>query len=336
MSLALERLPEPILVVGGYGYGNVGDEAILAGLLAQLESRRLTVVSRDPHETTRLHGVPSIPISAAVGALRSHRSIVIGGGGLFGRDMGMTGRLLPAFALMALALARPVVIEGIDVDGELSRSGRILVPALMRRAWAVTVRDRASVAVLDRMGVRANLAPDLSERMPHASPLAGRALLHAAGVDLERPTVGLALTAVDTSLTDAVVDAAVAAMDEMPEAEFCFIPMSRHPTVAAHNDHVLAERIRARSSRLTILDTTVHPAQVLSAFGHLAAVVAMRYHAMLFAERAGTPLVPVVYAEKNARWLDERGLEPVAAEPRAIGAAVREAVERMRVPLEAA
>src|SRR4029079_4610293 len=110
--------------------------------------------------------------------------------------------------------------------------------------------------------------------------------------------------------------------------------MSVQSTVVAHNDHLLAERIRARSSRLTILDTTVHPAQVLSAFAHLAAVVAMRYDAMLFAERAGTPLVPVVYAEKNARWLDERGLEPVAAEPRALGAAAGEALAGMRVPRE--
>jgi len=336
MSLAIEQLPEPIVVVGGYGYGNVGDEAILAGLLAQLASRRLSVVSRDPHETTRLHGVASMPISAAVGALRSHRSIVIGGGGLFGRDMGMTGRLLPGFGLAALALARPVVIEGVDVDADLSPSGRFLVPPLMRRAWTVTVRDRASLAVLDRMGVRANLAPDLSERMPHASPLAGRALLHAAGVDLERPIVGLALTAVNPSLTDAVVDAAVAAMDAMPEAEFCFIPMSRHPTVPAHDDRLLAKRIRERSARLAILDTSVHPAQVLSAFGHLAAVVGMRYHAMLFAERAGVPLVPVVYAEKNTRWLDERGLKPVAPEPRAIGDAVRAAFGGARVPVEAA
>jgi polysaccharide pyruvyl transferase WcaK-like protein len=53
---------------------------------------------------------------------------------------------------------------------------------------------------------------------------------------------------------------------------------------------------------------------VLSAFEQLSAVISMRYHGMLFAERVGVPLVPLVYAEKNVRWLDERGLRAVPAE----------------------
>ena len=60
MSLAFDRLADPVLVVGAYGYGNVGDEAVLAGLLAKLGDRSVTVVSRDPESTTRLHGVPSV------------------------------------------------------------------------------------------------------------------------------------------------------------------------------------------------------------------------------------------------------------------------------------
>ena len=48
-------------MVGAYGYRNVGDEAILAGLLTTLGGRRVTVVSRSPAETSALHGVPAIP-----------------------------------------------------------------------------------------------------------------------------------------------------------------------------------------------------------------------------------------------------------------------------------
>ena len=62
--------------------------------------------------------------------------------------MGLVGRLLPAFGLVAHALGRPLVVDGVDVDAELSPGGRLLVPTLMRRARSVTVRDRASIATL--------------------------------------------------------------------------------------------------------------------------------------------------------------------------------------------
>ena len=95
----LAHLADPILVLGGYGYRNAGDEAILASILRSLDGRRVTVLSRTPAETTAMHGVRSLPVTAAARALASHRTVLIGGGGLFGRDMGSLGRLLPAYGL---------------------------------------------------------------------------------------------------------------------------------------------------------------------------------------------------------------------------------------------
>jgi polysaccharide pyruvyl transferase WcaK-like protein len=328
MSAAIERLPEPILVVGAYGYGNVGDESILAGLLARIGGRPVTVVSRDPASTAALHGVTSVGIRGAGPALRRHRSVIIGGGGLFGRDMGAVGRLLPAFGLGAVALGRSVLVEGVDVDAALSPSARLLVPRLMRRVAHVTVRDRRSVALLRAWGVRADLAPDLSAWMPTAPPPAGRALLRGAGVDTRWPVVGLALTGVHDAVADAALATMAGAMDELPEVQFCFLPMSRHPRVPSHDDLAFGRRLAALRPRLAVVEEAAHPAVVLSAFSQLSAVVAMRYHAMLFAERAGVPLVPVVYAEKNLRWLEERGLAPLSPSLAPVVAALRNALAR--------
>lgn len=326
MTLAIDRLPDPILVVGGYGYGNVGDEAILAGLLARIGERPVTVVSRDPAATRALHGVAAVGIGEAVGALRRHRSVIVGGGGLFGRDMGRIGRLLPAFGLAAIMLGRQVLVEGVDLDAELSPSARLLVPAFLRRARHVSVRDRASVALLRRRGVRADLAPDLSAWMPMAPVAEGRALLQGAGIDTRRPVIGLALTGIRPDLADAILAAAVDAVDALPDAQFCVLPMSRHPRVPAHDDLVLGRRLAAARSRVALVTAAAHPAVMLAAFAHLSAVVAMRYHAMLFAERTRVPLVPIPYAEKNRRWLSERGLSAVPADAGPLVAALRQAL----------
>ena len=322
MSLPLARLPDPILVVGGYGYRNIGDEAMLAGLLARLGRHSVSVVSRDPADTQQLHAVPALSLREAVPALRAHASLLIGGGGLFGRDMGRIGRLLPAFGLAAVALGRAVAIEGVDLDERLAPSARLLVPPLMRRAARVTVRDRRSAAILRAWGVGGNLAPDVSSWMPAAAPEAGREVLRAAGADLRRPIVGLALSGVRPATADAAADAALAAMDALPDVQFCFLPMSRHPFVPSHDDRNLARRLRARRPRLMVADGELHPATMLAAIGQFSAVVGMRYHAMLFARRMHVPLVPVVYAEKNLRWLHEQGLAPVEARATPLTAAL--------------
>jgi polysaccharide pyruvyl transferase WcaK-like protein len=328
MSVAFERLAEPILVVGAYGYGNVGDEAILAGLLARLAERRVTVVSRDPEGTRRQHGVEAVGILEAASALRRHASLVIGGGGLFGRDMGAIGRFLPAFGLAASALGRPVHVEGIDLDTRLAPSARLLVPPLMRRAAHVSVRDGQSAEVLRGWGVAADQEPDLSAGMEAAPVKEGRALLRSAGIETRRPVVGLALTGVVSALADQAVEAITEAIDALPEVQFALIPMSRHPRVAGHDDLVLARRLRRIRPRLMVVEELAHPSVVLAAFSQLTAVVAMRYHAMLFAERAHVPLVPLSYAEKTARWLEQRGLEPIPARAPDVIRGLRDAVVR--------
>ena len=326
MTRTIDELPGRVLLVGAYGYRNVGDEAILAGLLAKLRGRELTVVSRDPAATTRLHGVPAIALAAAGPALLRHRSVVIGGGGLFGRDMGSIGRLLPLFGLGAQALGRHVVVDGVDIDADLSATARRLVPRLLRGVTTLTVRDRDSVAILEGWGVRATLGPDLSDWMPMPAAEDGRQLLREAGIDPRFPVVGVALAGVRPHLADAALAAVAKAMVALPDAQFCFIPMSRHPHVAAHDDLRLARRLREARPRLAIVEGDHHPAVVLSAFGQLSAVISMRYHGMLFADRVGVPLVPLVYAEKNVRWLDEHGLAAVPPEPEAVTAALRTAL----------
>ena len=307
-------LPEPILVVGGWGYRNLGDEAILAGLLRWLgPGRALTVVSRAPAETTALHHVPSVPIGRALAELARHRTLLIGGGGLFGRDMGVIGRLLPAFALLAAGGGRTIAIHGVGVDPDLPAVTRRLLAAVASQAVELSVRDVASQA---RLGVelqRVAVRPDLSSLALTARPARGRAFLRAAGIDPARPIVGLALTELNASLLPALVDEVIEAIDRLPTVQFCFIPMSQHPHRAAHNDLHLGRMLQRQRPRLVVLEGLLDPSLALAVFGCLRAVVGMRYHSLLFAERGKIPIVAVPYAPKCDAWLAEHKVEPMGS-----------------------
>lgn len=316
-----------VLIVGGYGYRNLGDEAILAGLLRLLGRDAVTVVSRTPASTAARHRVRSVGILGAVRALLRHGSVVMGGGGLFGRDMGLVGRLLPLFGLLALAVGRKVSIVGVGIDAGMPRSAAFLMRLLARRAAVVVVRDRASAADLAARGIAADVRPDLSTLATSAGRMAGLRSIRASGLEpRRRPVVGLSLTAVNPAVVEPVVAAVVGAVDALPAIDFLLVPMSRHPFVSAHDDEVLARRLIALRPRLRLLQSD-DPSEVLGVFEALSAAVCMRYHSLLFAERAGIPIVPIVYAEKCRHWLAERGRTPIDVSAASLTAEIERAVE---------
>lgn len=333
---SLERhIDYPALIVGGYGYRNVGDEAMLAGLLELVDRRRVTVLSRTPAETRAMHGVRTVSAGRAISALRTHRTVLIGGGALFSADMGALGRLLPLYGLFARSLGREVLLEGVSFDTQAggAHPGRIHGWATRRLAVSATrvgVRDDRSAELLSEWGVQAQVGPDLSADVVPRSLRVGTELLRHAGVKPGRPVVGLCLTDVNAGLGSAMASAIVEVVQALPEFEFCFIPLSQHPFVGAHNDLLMAQRIQRAAPRLRILDGSHHPADILAVFSRLSAVVGMRYHSLLFADRCNVPLVPVAYAPKCRAWLAERGLAGTRPAAGAISAALQDVVAQPR------
>lgn len=295
---------------------------MLAGLLNQLDRRRVTVVSRTPAETQAMHDVRAVSVTGAITQLGHHRTIVIGGGALFSADMGAIGRGLPYYGLLANSGNRKVVIAGVSVDGVTGLHGAA-TKWLFGAADQVTVRDRRSLEIVREWRPDVHLVSDLSIAMPNALPAVGERLLKRAGVKSGRRVVGLALTNVNAAFAAQVARAVVETVNSRPDLEFCFIPMSQHPFVSRHNDLLFARQLKKQASRIRIVDGYEHPADILSAFGALSAVVGMRYHSLVFAERSGTPLVPLAYAPKCEAWLAERGLSSTSPTSDAVTDALR-------------
>ncbi|HEY8487367.1 MAG TPA: polysaccharide pyruvyl transferase family protein, partial [Limnochordales bacterium] len=151
-----------VVLSGYYGFANLGDEAVLAGVLQALRDTRLSVfplvLSADPDATVRAHGVAAAPrgLAHVPRALRGAAALVSGGGSLL---QDVTSFRSPLYYLAVLEMARragvPVIwfAQGI---GPLRRGWvRRLVARAARQARLVVVRDERSRQELVRMGVPA-------------------------------------------------------------------------------------------------------------------------------------------------------------------------------------
>lgn len=155
-----------VLVSGYYGYENLGDEALLAAVIAALAGHDVTVLSGNPAATTEQHQVPAVHrYTGLLGALMRCDAVVFGGGGLL-QDRTSSRSLAYYTTIIRLAtrLHKRVVLAGQSL-GPLSAAGERRV----QRAAAgvpIGVRDEASFALATRLGLQPARTADLALSLP--------------------------------------------------------------------------------------------------------------------------------------------------------------------------
>lgn len=151
-----------IVLSGYYGFGNTGDEAVLAGILATFQElgldARITVLSADPERTKREHpGVESVhryKLAPMISAIRSADLVISGGGSLLQDATSARSAYYYIFVLrLAQMLRRKTMIYAQGI-GPLIRDGvKKSVAGALNRANMITVRDKDSKSLLESIGV---------------------------------------------------------------------------------------------------------------------------------------------------------------------------------------
>src|SRR6266508_911524 len=105
------------LLVGAFGQGNPGDEALCAAFRQALPSVRLVVASRNPDTTAALHRCDSVLASpgAVARASRHADCVVVGGGTVFKTLHPSTGRRPAALLRTTAALVAGARVRGARV-----------------------------------------------------------------------------------------------------------------------------------------------------------------------------------------------------------------------------
>jgi polysaccharide pyruvyl transferase CsaB len=313
-----QNRPYRIGISGSYGGMNLGDEAILDGIVGEIRQTlqaEITVFSRNPTDTLNRHRIEhAVPVRSltrkeAGEEVEKLDVLILGGGGiLYDRDAQTYLREV----FLAHELEVPVMVYAVSAGPLMEAGARQAVRDALNQAAIITVRDRLGYRLLEDVGVereiRLTADPALLIR-PEPLPLEA---LKLEGVEFERHLVGFSVREPGPAAPDidpehyyALLANTADYMVDRLDADIVFVPMER--TDVQHSHGVVAHMYN--SERAEILRRAYTPQQTLDLLGRFEFAVGMRLHFMIFAALQGTPFVALPYATKVEGFLDELEME---------------------------
>jgi len=164
-DIKIHYRPIKVLITGGYGFGNLGDEAILNSYIKMFQADsqftfRIRVITGNPMETSFLHPDIEKTIQWDRGIFQKELSktdiLLFGGGGIFFDFNNPKLRNLENrcfIANKAYELGKKVAFLGIGVDNLYIQQNRRLLKETLNKSALITVRDSNSFECLKKIGM---------------------------------------------------------------------------------------------------------------------------------------------------------------------------------------
>ena len=303
-------------ISGSYGGLNLGDEAILQGIITQLRRSlpvEITVFSRDAEDTKHRHQVEHVvPVRSLTRnevkpEIQKLDLFILGGGGIL-----FDAAIKDYLREVSLAHDNGVQVMVYAVSaGPLEDSNmQKLVKELLSQAAVITVRERNAKKILENTGLKCEiivtadpaflLEPEqlpkntiMREHLEHGKRLVAMSVREPgdAAPDLKE----MAYHEMMANTADFIID--------RYDADIVFIPMEQRVLDRQHSHAVISRMLRPQ--RAWLLQGEYTPGQLLSIIKRFDFAVGMRLHFLIFAALQGVPFVALPYATKVAGILEE-------------------------------
>ncbi|MFA5114252.1 MAG: polysaccharide pyruvyl transferase CsaB [Candidatus Margulisiibacteriota bacterium] len=298
-----------VLISGYYGFGNVGDEAVLEAIVLGLARHdpapAVTVLSATPRLTAEFYKVKAFPrfrFFALWRALRQTDVLLSGGGTLFQDATSRRSLWYYLFVIVLAKLARKKVMVFAQGFGPLRRPlNRWLAKLVLNRVDLITLRDDDSLAELEKCGIRRPprfVTADPTALLELRSQGEGRRVLALEGVIFDRPLVGVAIRSVphEPATEERVFQVLAENLDHLSQnhgLQPVFL-LFQCPEDLKQANRVIA--LMERKSN--IIFRICRPDEMLALFPSFALVIGMRLHALIFAALNTVPLLGLAYDPK--------------------------------------
>lgn len=286
------------LLSGYYGKGNGGDEALLATLLQMLPPHVTPVVlSGNPQQTRDRYGVEAYERKSITHILQGLRScdVLIWGGGSLMQDA--TSALNPFYYGGMMTLAQKMGLKTIAWAQGIGPVKRPTTRWLARQTFGgctkVSVRDRASAAMLADWHIPCTLAPDPVWAL-EAQPVPGL-------WDLPAPRVAVTLRS-HPQLTPTRLANLTRALVDFQKATQTFILLL---PFQQSQDLEIAQVIQEQLKNVSQILCLEQPQLLKGVFRGVEMAIGMRLHSLIMAAAEGCRCFALSYDPKINRLMEE-------------------------------
>ena len=321
-----------IVIHGGYGKKNLGDDAILYVLVKRirryLPEAHITVICHGP-ENLR-HWYPDIRLlrfkspSTLFAIFKSH-IYIIGGGGIVNkinvfsgyrtfRLFDMKGKFLFFAAYLAKQFGAITHFYAIGCTSFPDPIVKILTRMVLSRADFVSVRDRLSIKNIQKIGVKRKLFfildPALSmEPAPREHVLGS---LHEWGIVANsRPLICLSLRYIGDGKTDneKTLSDTIQLVQYLISRRGChvlFMPASQHPFKHFEDDLDFGRKLRAGLGGIPqfyLMERYYHPTVMMGILGEMDFCILERLHTVILASKMAVPFFVISYDDKVTEFV---------------------------------
>lgn len=300
-----------ILISGYFGFGNLGDEAILDSAIYMLKRHfgsetEFIVLSADPELTKQSHHVEAVNrwnFSQIRKAISTVDIVVSGGGGLL-QDQTSTKSVLYYLVILLLGslFGKETYVLAQGVGPIRTFVGRNACHNILRRIDGILVRDVGSCDELEGVGIsRACVIEgrDLALGLPECTGSFADDLRFG-----KRPVVGIAVREFldfDT-IAKGLAEVADYVVHEFG-GQIVFLLMH------GRMDDMPTEKVRAfmQADSIVVGGNSTY-GDMLEAIGALDLMIGVRLHSLVFAMIRHIPHVGIAYSPKVANFMSQSGL----------------------------
>jgi len=284
-----------IVISGYYGFNNLGDEAVLAGIISLLKNKnknlKITVLSASPKKTAELYKVNAVSRTSLMQILAAlaEADLFISGGGSLLQDV--TGSFSVPYYLGLAWLAK---IQGTKTVyyaqgvGPLNQNwSRKFTALTLNRFQLLGVRDQGSKNLLKDIGVKKEVELTVDPVFGLYDPLANKRQQIKGKIEVGisvRPWSVDYLGELATALNQFARDKNI---------KFILFPMHQG------SDNEISNQLKRKlESEAEILELPEAAEAALKAFSQLDLFVGVRLHSLIFALLNQVPLLALSYDPK--------------------------------------